>query len=162
MAKHIITTISDDLDGSDADETVTFGIDGVAYEIDLSDKNAAKLREFLTAYQQAGTRVGKLDAVRRGSSYSSGSANPNFQANKELNARIRQWAASNGYQLNDRGRIAQHIVDAFHQGIPNPQAKQPPVAEPEPVVEPEPKSDKVVVPRRRSKPPAAKFSGAKA
>ena len=60
MAKETITRLIDDLDRSEADETVKFGLDGVQYEIDLSTKNATKLREALKPYIKAGTRIGRF------------------------------------------------------------------------------------------------------
>ena len=40
VMRQTIVSLVDDLDGSDADQTVTFGIDGRSYEIDLSAANA--------------------------------------------------------------------------------------------------------------------------
>ena len=65
MAKQVITLLTDDLDGGEADRTVEFGLDGVNYTIDLSEKNAAKLREVFEPYLHAGSRVA---APRNGSS----------------------------------------------------------------------------------------------
>ena len=66
MAKQVITLLTDDLDGSEADHTVEFGLDGVNYTIDLSEKNAGKLRKALERYIAAGTRVGRGGVDRRG------------------------------------------------------------------------------------------------
>jgi hypothetical protein len=65
MAKQIITVLTDDLDGGDADRTLEFGFDGVNYTIDLSDKNAGKLRKALDPYLTAATRVGRTGASER-------------------------------------------------------------------------------------------------
>jgi hypothetical protein len=156
MAKQIITTVVDDLDGGDADETVTFALDGIAYEIDLSSKNASKLREFMSAYQDAGTRIGRAGSPAQLKPYNRGvPQNPN----REENQRIRVWALKNGYELAERGRISQHIVDAYHTGKPAvraAEAPQPEAAEPQPEVKP------AVKPARRTaakKVSPAKFSG---
>jgi len=70
MAKKVTVTLVDDFDGEGAaDETVEFGLDGVSYEIDLSSKNAAKLRNDLKQWVDAGRRVG---GRRRGRSAGSG------------------------------------------------------------------------------------------
>src|SRR5260370_38143296 len=70
MAKKVTVTLVDDFDGEGgADETVEFGLDGVSYEIDLSNKNAAKLRNDLKQWVDAGRRVG---GRRRGRSAGSG------------------------------------------------------------------------------------------
>ena len=63
MAKQVITLLTDDLDGGEADRTVEFGLDGVNYTIDLSEKNAGKLRKALDPYLSVATRVGRAGAV---------------------------------------------------------------------------------------------------
>lgn len=122
MARQIITLLTDDLDGGEADETVNFALDGTGYQIDLSEANAARLREFLGQFTVAAIKVGRVNIAdgyvpgksgRRG-----GVEDPSFLSNKQLNAEIRAWATKNGYHLNDRGRIPQHIVNAFHSGKP--------------------------------------------
>ena len=62
MAKQIIHKLVDDLDGGDAEETVKFALDGIQYEIDLSDKNAAKLRDVFAPYVAAGSKVARSTA----------------------------------------------------------------------------------------------------
>src|SRR5919199_5694831 len=66
VAKQIIHKLVDDLDGGDADETVKFALDGIQYEIDLSEKNATKLREILAPYVAAGSRVARGGVVGGG------------------------------------------------------------------------------------------------
>lgn len=131
MAKQTITMLTDDLEGGAADETITFGFEGSLYEIDLSAKNAQTLRDFMERYTASGTRKGRLSPtgtyIPGGSGlgqgtrkHGSGVDHPAFAANKELNQKIRAWATRNSYQLAERGRIPQHIVDAYHKGISNP------------------------------------------
>jgi hypothetical protein len=112
MAKQIITVLTDDLDGGDADQTVEFGLDGVNYSIDLSEKNAGKLRKILDPYLSAGTRLGRagVDAriARRG-------AAPTSRSNRDQNQAIREWAVKNGHSVSERGRIPSSVVEAFHQ-----------------------------------------------
>ena len=110
MARQIITKLTDDLDGSDADESVTFGLDGIQYEIDLSAKNAAKLRASLAPYLSGGTKAGRVAAATTASGRVRGTA----VADKEQNKAIREWAISEGREVSARGRIAQGIVDEFH------------------------------------------------
>ena len=57
MAQRVHIVLTDDLDGSDAAESVAFGLDGNTYEIDLSTDNAAKLREYLQPYVAVGRKV---------------------------------------------------------------------------------------------------------
>jgi hypothetical protein len=110
MAKKVIVTLVDDFDGEGvADETVEFGLDGVSYEIDLSAKNAAKLRTDLKRWVEAGRRVG---GRRRGRS--SGTGRGRGSIDREQSATIREWARSNGHNVSTRGRIPAGVIDAFH------------------------------------------------
>jgi Lsr2 len=110
MAKKVTVTLVDDFDGSGAaDETVEFGLDGVTYEIDLSTKNAAKLRSDLKQWVAAGRRVG---GRRRGRSGSGGRGRGAID--REQSAAIREWARRNGHNVSTRGRIPADVIDAFH------------------------------------------------
>lgn len=114
MAKQVITKLLDDLDGGEADESVTFALDGVNYEIDLSEKNAAELRAAMDKYVSAGARQARTPATAgRIPARANRVAFSNSAANREQNAAIRDWARQNGYDINDRGRIPQDVVDAF-------------------------------------------------
>ena len=111
MAKQVITLLTDDIDGGEADRTVEFGLDGVNYTIDLSEKNAGKLRKALDPFLNAATRVGRSNALspaRRSSPASTG------RASRDQNQAIREWANKNGYEVSERGRIPSHIVEAYH------------------------------------------------
>ena len=111
MAKQIIHKLVDDLDGGDADETVKFALDGVQYEIDLSQKNADKLRDLFAQYVAAGTKVGRGGVVVGGrAARGRGGAT----ADREQNKAIRAWAKKEGRDISDRGRIPQEIVDEYH------------------------------------------------
>lgn len=107
MAKKVTVTLVDDFDGAGAaDETVEFGLDGVTYEIDLSAKNAAKLRGDLKQWVAAGRRVG---GRRRPSS-----ARGRGTIDRVQSAAIREWARRNGHNVSTRGRIPADIIEAFH------------------------------------------------
>jgi hypothetical protein len=110
MAKQVITVLTDDLDGGDAERTVEFGLDGVNYVIDLSEKNAGKLRKVLDPYLSVASRVGRTGGSGR---IASRTAQP-VRANRDQNQAIREWAGKNGYEVSDRGRIPSSIVEAFH------------------------------------------------
>jgi len=111
MAKQIVTKLIDDLDGSVAHETVRFALDGDMYEIDLSSKNAKRLRSELATFVEHGSRQsGRAGApATRGGRSSAGPAHP------DQNRAIREWAQAKGYEIAPRGRIKQQIVDAFHK-----------------------------------------------
>ena len=115
MAKQIIHKLVDDLDGGDAEETVKFALDGIQYEIDLSEKNAAKLRDVFAPYVGAGARVARGGVVVGGrAARGRGGAT----ADREQNKAIREWAKKSGKEISDRGRIPQEIVDEFHSKGP--------------------------------------------
>ncbi|MFV0494855.1 histone-like nucleoid-structuring protein Lsr2 [Mycobacterium sp.] len=109
MAKKVTVTLVDDFDGDGAaDETVEFGLDGIAYEIDLSSKNATKLRSDLKQWVDAGRRVGGRRRGRGGSGRGRGTID------REQSAAIREWARRNGHKVSTRGRIPAEVIDAFH------------------------------------------------
>jgi Lsr2 len=112
MAKETITKLVDDLDGGVAHETVRFGLDGHLYEIDLSSRNAKKLRSELATFVEHGSRVSARvgAATRRGAGRTGAGS-----GHADQNRAIREWAQAQGYDIADRGRIKQEIVDAFHQ-----------------------------------------------
>ena len=106
MAQKISIVLEDDLDGGEATETVTFGLDGTSYEIDLNDKNAAMLRDALAPYVGHGRKVGA--APRRGRKTSASSDGPSARE-------IRDWARSNGFDVPDRGRVSSEVREAFEK-----------------------------------------------
>lgn len=115
MAQRTVVELTDDLDGKPIPEgqgeTVTFALEGKEYEIDLSAKNAAKLRDALAQYIRAGRKVGS-GSTRRGRR-SSPSTIP-MRPDKEQTRAIREWAQSQGYEISSRGRIPGNIIDAYN------------------------------------------------
>ncbi len=110
MAKRVQVILEDDLDGTPAAETVSFGLDGVNYEIDLSEANAAALREALATWVGHANRVGG-----RKSSTAAGGAKPGrSRAARDLGA-IRDWARGQGHTVSDRGRISEEVLAAYEQ-----------------------------------------------
>ncbi|MBV7412780.1 histone-like nucleoid-structuring protein Lsr2 [Dermabacteraceae bacterium P13115] len=99
MARKTHVVLVDDIDGTDAAETVNFGLDGVNYEIDLNEDNAAKLREALTPWLAAARRVG--GRARRGTGPVSGGGSQNSE--------IRRWARENNIPVSERGRISADV-----------------------------------------------------
>jgi hypothetical protein len=110
MAKRVHVVLEDDLDGSEATETVSFGLDGASYEIDLNSGNAAGLRDALAKYVGAARKGGSVARARGGRTRSASAP-----VDREQIKAIRDWARRNGHQVSDRGRIAAPIVDAFNQ-----------------------------------------------
>ncbi|MFF5230247.1 Lsr2 family protein [Dactylosporangium sp. NPDC000521] len=118
MAKRVIHELIDDLDGKPADETVTFGVDGVEYRIDLSASNASRLRDVLSPFVSAGTRV-RADGPgsARARSQPAKPSEP-LRAERARNQAIREWAAANGIFVSPRGRIAQQVIDQYRAENP--------------------------------------------
>jgi hypothetical protein len=103
MAQRVQVVLVDDVDGGSADETVTFALDGAAYEIDLNSANAASLREALAPWVGHARRVsGRTRSARRGARSGGGNS-----------AEIREWARSAGYSVSDRGRIPAEVKAAY-------------------------------------------------
>ena len=112
MAQKTIVSLIDDLSGEEADETVRFGLDGAQYEIDLSEKNATKLRESLAPFVGAARRSGgRASGGRRAATR----VTARRGGGTDRTADIREWARSNGYTVSDRGRIASNIVEAYEK-----------------------------------------------
>jgi hypothetical protein len=112
MARQVVTLLTDDIDGGEADHTIEFGLDGVLYTIDLSDKNATKLRKALDPYLSVAARTGRGTSVSR--SVNRRAAAATGRAGREQNQAIREWATKNGYEVSERGRIPSTVVEAFH------------------------------------------------
>lgn len=114
MARQVITTLIDDLDGKPADRTVEFSLDGTTYTIDLSDANAGKLRKALDPFINAGNRVGRGGSGRGPGRPSAAGSNGRAAGNdRDQNRLIREWAAANGHAVSERGRIPQNVTDAY-------------------------------------------------
>ncbi|KNX36174.1 histone-like nucleoid-structuring protein Lsr2 [Luteipulveratus halotolerans] len=103
MAQKIQVLLVDDVDGGDAEETVTFGLDGVTYEIDLSSANAARLRDELATWIGHARRTGGRRATGRAAASSS---------RQDLN-KVREWGRANGYTVSDRGRVSKELQEAY-------------------------------------------------
>ena len=106
MAQKIQTLFIDDLDGSEADGTVRFGLDGTDYEIDLNAEHAQELRDALARYVSAARRAG--GGARRPAR--SGRRAP---ANGLNTTEVREWAKAQGIDVKDRGRVPAELVVKF-------------------------------------------------
>jgi hypothetical protein len=108
MAQQVLVQLVDDLDGTTSSDvsTVLFSLDGVTYEIDLTESNAERLRESLGQYVESARRVG--GRVRRGSKPGQNGSSANNDAGL-----VRAWANENGFGLSGRGRIPSHVVEAY-------------------------------------------------
>jgi hypothetical protein len=98
MATTVSIVITDDLDGSADAQTVRFGFDGVSYEIDLGEKNRAKLEKSVAPYVRAARRTSRS---RRPAS------------SRQVGPRIRSWAKENGLKVSERGRISAEVIQQY-------------------------------------------------
>ncbi|MFI7494038.1 Lsr2 family protein [Kocuria sp. M4R2S49] len=105
MAQTVKIILEDDLDGGPAEETVRFGLDGAQYEIDLSEENAAKLRDAVRPFIAKARRAQSKQTPKQ--------ARPTGKSNPDT-AAIRQWARENGHPVSDRGRIHQDVQKAYY------------------------------------------------
>ncbi|MDQ1485501.1 MAG: hypothetical protein QOJ62_1194 [Actinomycetota bacterium] len=112
MAQKVEVTLVDDLDGGSADETMTFALDGVSFEIDLSKSNAKKFRDSLNPYVSAARRVSRAGA-RSGRARSRGGRARAGSNGEVETSDIRAWARSRGIKVNERGRISADIVSQY-------------------------------------------------
>ncbi|MFJ9693293.1 Lsr2 family protein [Kitasatospora sp. NPDC101183] len=111
MAQRVQVILEDDLDGGSADETVTFALDGVAYEIDLKSANADKLRGLLAPYVEKGRKQsGRLAGARRPGR--SAAQRPAAGSAPDT-AKVRAWAKEQGLEVNDRGRVPSTVREAY-------------------------------------------------
>jgi hypothetical protein len=110
MAKKVQVTLIDDIDESVAAETVSFGLDGVGYEIDLSEKNASELRDALAKFVGHARRTGRpnrpVNIVR--------SQRGPAKVDREQTQAIRVWARNNNFKVSDRGRVPANVLDAYN------------------------------------------------
>ena len=107
MAKRVVHELVDDLDGGAAEESIVFGLDSQAFEIDLSSKNAAVLRDKLAPFVGAARKVRPSNSIQRRA------VATRTAEDRERLAAIRSWANTNGHQVSDRGRVSAAIQDAY-------------------------------------------------
>lgn len=108
MAQKVQVILVDDVDGGEAEESVSFALDGVNYEIDLSAKNAEALREALAPWVGHARRVGGRSRPAGGRGGRSGAG----RSKADLTD-VRNWARENGYQVSDRGRVSAEVMAAY-------------------------------------------------
>ena len=113
MAQKVQVVLVDDLDGGSADETVTFALDGVASEIDLSRENAAALRDTLATYVGHARRLGGAGRRTTGRSRAKAAGGDGPSP-----AEVREWAKSQGIAVNERGRISADLQAKFQAAHP--------------------------------------------
>ncbi len=105
MSRNVTVVITDDLDGSADAAPVTFSLDGVSYEIDLSARNRAGLESALAPFIAAGRKA--PGPATRGAASRPGSSRADRAA-------VREWARRNGLKVSERGRISTQVLQRYH------------------------------------------------
>lgn len=106
MAKKTVVVLEDDIDGSEASETIFFALDGSEYVIDLNEGHADELREVLARFTDAGRKVAGGRGRSAASRTKSSQGGPDARV-------VRMWAAENGISVNTRGRIQAEVVEKY-------------------------------------------------
>ena len=133
MVQRVTTMLIDDIDQSGAAETVHFGVDGSAYEIDLSARHASELRSVLGRYVSAARRIGQAPPRARRRRR----PRPRTQMDREQSRRIRSWAMNRGLLASPRGRIPQRVADEYQAAMRvSPAPVRSPAARPAPASRP--------------------------
>lgn len=110
MAQRTVTTLVDDIDGSAATQTVTFGLDAVTYEIDLNDAHAEDLREVLAPFVSVARKTSGSSSRGRATA----GAPRQRSSNAEIDPKaVRAWAEANGVPVSPRGRIKADVVEQY-------------------------------------------------
>lgn len=113
MAQQTSVVMRDDLTGGKAAETVSFALDGTAYEIDLNKRNAAALRKAIGVYIQAGRPAPKVTRRRRAARTTAAKSDLAAKNGAPSQADIRTWAAEHGIEVSARGRISNAVRDRY-------------------------------------------------
>lgn len=118
MAKRETVVYSCDLhegDMTDGVGTVSFGLDGQAYELDACEEHREQLQDAFAPYvgaaRKAGGSTGGSRRPSRSSSRAAGSGGGG--ADREEVQRIREWARENGHQVSERGRLSSSVLEAY-------------------------------------------------
>lgn len=113
MTRRIVHQLVDDLDGTvlevGSGETVLFSLDGIAYEIDLTDDNAAAFRAALYPYVSAARSISASRSAATGGS----SSRKRRRGGQQDYSAVREWAKQNGHQVSERGRVPASVLEAY-------------------------------------------------
>jgi len=112
VARKTVVTLTDDVDDSEASETVVFGLDGTTFEIDLNDAHAEDLREVLAPFVSASRRAGGPVLARRAKRAPVSAPAASVDGKVDTKA-VRAWAETNGVKVNARGRLSRAVLDGY-------------------------------------------------
>ncbi len=105
MAQKVSVQLIDDLDGSEAVETIIFALNGQSYEIDLGEKNAGKFRKALAPFVEAGRKQGGAKRAKTRAPVRSG----DYPSPVD----VRAWASSQGIEVAARGRVPADVISKY-------------------------------------------------
>lgn len=108
MAQKVEVSFVDDIDGSDAEGTVRFALDGADYEIDLNADHADGLRKAFATYVAHGRKVGARRAGRGGRRATASGLNT---------TEVREWARSQGIEVKERGRVPGDVIARYREAV---------------------------------------------
>ena len=113
MAQRTQTILIDDIDGGEAEESVSFALDGASYEIDLSEENAEALREVLAPWIGHARRLSGRGRPRSGGAGGGAGGGAARSGKRPDLSDVRAWARQSGYEVSDRGRISTDVIEAY-------------------------------------------------
>ena len=111
MSQKVSVVLVDDLDDSEASETLAFALDGNSYEIDLNDEHAAQLRDAFAPWVGAARRAGRAPARRAPAARAARPAAAG--SDRERTQEVREWARTNGFKVSERGRLSTEVTAAY-------------------------------------------------
>ncbi len=115
MARSVQVEFLDDIDGSKADETLRYGLDGMNYEIDLNAQHAEKLRATLADFIARSRRVGRGRVTGTPPARSGGGGSA--RSDRAHNQAVREWAKEQGIAVSERGRIPRSLVEQYEATV---------------------------------------------
>jgi hypothetical protein len=109
VARKVVREFIDDIDGSPAERTFTFAVEGTAYEIDLSSENIAEFKLAIGGFIESARKVKATGNSQR----QRGASTTDLWERRERLNEVREWARKNGYNVSDRGRVSAEVLTAF-------------------------------------------------
>ncbi|MFD4554430.1 Lsr2 family protein [Streptomyces sp. NPDC058469] len=114
MARKVVQI--DDLDPEqEAERTLTFGWNGDYREIDLSTENIKKFADAMAPFFKASRPIDPKTGQRRFANGSNGQGVLSYGDFEP--SEVRAWAADNGVEVSDKGRIPQDIVNQWQSAM---------------------------------------------
>jgi hypothetical protein len=117
MAQKLVKLFVDDLDGSEAIETIRFGLDGANYDIDLSAANAQEMRDAMRPFVEHARRVARSQSARSNGSRSGAAPSVSASQHRSDLAAAREWLRSHGETVSDKGRIAAAQLEKYRTAV---------------------------------------------